>query len=95
MHIHENSDYAIYKWEGEATTQLTQGKAPDIIETGVARNTIRIVCDGSYLALFVNDVKITEVFDETFTYGDIALVVTSYDETPTEVHFDNLEVYEP
>ncbi len=33
--------------------------------------------------------------DSTFTTGDIGLTATTYEDEPTEIHFDNLAVYTP
>jgi hypothetical protein len=53
------------------------------------------VCDGSTLTLFVNGQRLATAEDGTFTTGDIALTATSYEDGPTEVHFDNLTARTP
>jgi hypothetical protein len=60
-----------------------------------ATNHIRSICDGSALALFVNGRRLATAEDSTFAKGDIALTATSYEDEPTEVHFDSLVVQRP
>ncbi len=77
-----------YEW----LVDFTESNA---IRQGSASNHIRAVCNGSKLSLTVNGVLLAEVEDSEFTSGDIALTATSYEDTPTEVRFDNLVVTAP
>jgi hypothetical protein len=52
------------------------------------KNATNHVCDGNYLALFVNGELLTQAHDTTFSRGNIALTATSYEDEPTEIHFD-------
>jgi hypothetical protein len=47
------------------------------------------------LALYCNGELLAETTDSTFAQGDIALVASSFEAEATEIHFDNLKVYEP
>ncbi len=85
----------IIKTEGEDFEPLVDWTESDIIRQGDATNHIRAVCDGSTLALFVNGQRLATAEDSTFTKGDISLTATSYEDDPTEVHFDNLVVRQP
>ncbi|MFQ6100351.1 MAG: protein kinase [Anaerolineae bacterium] len=67
----------------------------DVIHQGNAANHIRAVCDGTHLALSVNGELLAEIEDSTYTGGDIALAATTFEDTPTEVHFDDLVVSAP
>lgn len=69
----------------------TSGK----INQGNATNTIRIVCQGNTLTLYVNGSQLATTTDSSYTAGDVTLTATTFESTPTEVHFDNLVVRQP
>jgi len=65
------------------------------INQGRATNTIRAVCAGDYLALYVNDTFLGEVRDDTYPRAGQVGLVAGVDEGETvRVAFDNLAVYE-
>ncbi len=87
--------YAIHAIvEGEFES-LVEWASSDAIHLGNATNHIRAVCDGTSLALIVNGELLAEVEDYTFSEGDIALTATTFEDEPTEVHFDDLLVSAP
>jgi len=75
--------------------QLVGWTASDAINQGNATNHIRVICDGTHLALIVNGVPLADVEDDTYSEGDISLTANSYEDEPTEIHFDNVVVTEP
>ena len=87
--------YAIARAEEGSFEWLVEWTESDVIRPGNATNRIQGVCEGSTLALFVNGQRLATAEDSTFTRGDIALSATSYEDVPTEVHFDNLTVRTP
>jgi len=88
--------YAIAKKaEGEDFEWLVDWTKSDVIRQGEATNHIRVVCDDSTLVLFVNGRRLATAEDDAFSRGDIALTTTTYEDEPTEVHFDNLVVRQP
>jgi flagellar basal body rod protein FlgG len=87
--------YSIEKVSGGTFTRLVDWTRSDVINQGNATNKIRAVCDGSRLALYCNGQLLAETTDSTLTQGDIALVTATYEPEATEIHFDNLKVYEP
>ncbi len=87
--------YAIAKGTEEGFDWLVDFTESGVIRQGNVSNHICAVCHGSKLSLTVNDVLLVEVEDAEFTSGDIALTATSYEDTPTEVRFDNLVVTAP
>jgi hypothetical protein len=74
---------------------LVEWSGSEAVRQGNATNRLRVVCDGDYLALFVNGELVAEARDTTFTDGDIALMATTFQPEATEVHFDNLVVTHP
>ncbi len=96
MLISGDGYYAILvKAGGRDFETLVDWMESDAIRQGNATNHIQAVCDGSSLALFVNGQRLATAEDSTFTEGDIALTATSYEDEPTEIHFDNLMVLKP
>jgi hypothetical protein len=95
MNISGDGFYSIQRIESDVYTNLVDWSESSAIRTGKATNHLRVVCDGNKLVLFVNDTLLAEVTDATFSEGDIALAVTTYETDLTEVHFDNLVVRKP
>ena len=67
----------------------------NVILTGNAPNHIKAECNGSRLALVVNDVLIAEASDSTFKEGDVGLIVGSFDTPGVDIWFDNFMVRVP
>lgn len=87
--------YAVYRaFEGEFEA-LVDWTPSDAIRQGNATNQLRAVCEGTHLTLYANQQLLAEVDDATFLEGDIGLTATTYEDQPTEVHFDNLVVTAP
>jgi len=93
--ISGDGGYAILKAEGGNFDPLVDWTESAAISQGNVTNHIQAVCDGDYLALFVNGELLAKAHDTTFSQGDIALTATSYEDEPTEIHFDNLVVHAP
>lgn len=70
--------------------------ASDAIRKGFATNTIRAVCAGSNLELFVNGTSVASVSDSSIPEGgDIGLMAGTFSEPGTDILFDNLTVSRP
>lgn len=96
MLISGDGYYAILiRAEGKDFEPLVDWTESDIIRQGNTTNHIRVVCDGSALALFVNEQCLATAEDSMLATGDIALTATSYEDESTEIHFDNLVVRKP
>jgi hypothetical protein len=87
--------YAILKGAGGEFEKLVDWTQSDAVRQGNATNHIKAVCNGSTLELSVNGQRLATASDSTFTQGDIALTTTTYEDVPSEVHFDNLAVSKP
>ncbi len=86
---------SIYLAAEEEFVELAAWTATDAINQGNATNHIQALCEGSRLALMVNDELVLDVEDDTLTEGDIALAATSFEDTMTEIHFDDIMVFTP
>jgi hypothetical protein len=87
--------YTILKAEDGEYTTLVDWTESSAIRKGNATNHIRVICDGSTLALFINGQRMATAEDSMYTTGDISLTATTYEAEPTEIHFDNLVVRKP
>lgn len=87
--------YSIQIVSGGDYNALVDWTTSSAIRQGNATNHIRVVCDGTRLALYVNDQLLAETNDSTYTSGDISFMAATLEDTMTEIHFDNLIVTEP
>jgi hypothetical protein len=63
------------------------------IHTGNATNPIRIVCDGSNFSLYVNDIKLEDYTDSSFSSGMIGVTgETNLSKGAVTIGFDNLKI---
>jgi hypothetical protein len=59
------------------------------INQGVRENEIRAVCVQNYLAMFINDVFVAEIFDDEFTSGELGVAIGAVSQ-PATARFDNI-----
>jgi len=78
-------------YQGEQTA-LSGEYINDIVDP--VSNHLQGFCVGDRLALFVNGSLGADVLDGDLTYGDVGLIIGSYDEPEVTIEFDNLVVYE-
>jgi len=93
--ISGDGGYAILVGSNDVYAPLVDWTPSDAVHQGNASNKIRAVCSGSTLTLYANGQRLATAEDSTFSHGDIALTATSYEDTPTEIHFDNIVVTKP
>lgn len=84
--------YTISKGEGEDVSQLVEWTASSAINNGQESNTIRAVCIGNYLAMYVNDKFLTEIEDTAYTSGYAGFAATAFEGGDTDITFDNLTI---
>lgn len=67
----------------------------EVIRQGGIVNHITATCEGNILSLEVNDALLAEIQDESFSSGQIGLIVGAYETAGVQVLFDNLKVTQP
>lgn len=93
--------YAIVRVVGGTSYEILSGDGQHLLPSDAilkelnATNEIRAVCAGDLLTLYVNGKQLASVSDTQLVSGDVGFIVSSYQEGPTEVRFDNLLVLEP
>jgi hypothetical protein len=95
--VSPNGFYGILRMKDGVETYLAQGTAEKgIIITRGDPNHLRADCVGQTLALYVNDKKLAEAQDISFTSGNVGLVVGNrITEAGTDVRFDNFAIWKP
>jgi hypothetical protein len=90
--IRGDSSYAIMRARGRSLTPLVNWTRSDAINAGPGRNTLRAVCLGDYLALYVNDQFMADTTDSTYTSGQVGLAASAGSRLGVVAQFDNLIV---
>ncbi len=93
--ISGDGGYAIILVTEDDEVNLVDWTATDAVNMGNASNNMRAVCDGTTLTLYANGKRLATAEDSTFDSGDIGLVAVTYENAPTEIHFDNIVVTKP
>lgn len=86
--------YSIRRGEGRAVNPLVEWEYSDVIVQNRGLNQLRVVCDGAYLALYVNGQFLASVEDGLYHYGFVGLVAAlPNDDGEARITFDNLRAY--
>lgn len=93
--ISSDGYYAIVKFADTDGSELVEWTQSDAINQGEFTNHITAICKGNNLELWVNNVFLTSVTDDSFATGNISLSATTFNSTEAEVSFDNLQVSKP
>jgi hypothetical protein len=75
---------------GQAAMQPSEA-----ITQGTAVNHLRLDCDGSNLAGYVNGVKVAQVQDATLAHGEVGVLAGAFAEPGADIVFDNFVVLQP
>lgn len=86
-----NDGYAVIFMELDGDMILLKEKYIAILDTEF--NKLVATCIGDELSLYAGNQLIITTRDETFSLGDVGLLVGSYSSVPVEIGFDNFEVY--
>lgn len=86
--------YSIAKGEGPEVQPLVDWTKSNTINGGRARNTVRAVCVGNYLALYVNGQLLAETNDNTYARGYAGLSAAAFEGGDSDIAFDNLTIWE-
>jgi hypothetical protein len=90
--IQGTGSYAIMRARGRDVVPLVNWTTSEHITVGPGRNHIRAVCDGNYLALYVNEQFLADATDDTYSSGQVGLVASAANRLGLRVEFDNLSV---
>lgn len=87
--------FASIRWsDGRALQAIVPAFPSQSIHQGTARNRIRAICIGDYLALWANDKFVSEARDRRASAGHVGLAgAMNYAGQQLSVAFDNLRVW--
>ncbi len=92
--IQGNGQYAIMRARGRDVRPLVEWTPSDTIIQGQEVNTLRAVCVGDYLALYINGEFVADATDDTYSEGQVGLMASAATRLGVSVEFDNLVVAE-
>ena len=92
--------YTIGKYESgvsqiEYLTPNNEWAYSDLVNQGVAQNSIRASCIGDELSLAVNGIPVFTANDATHTSGDVGIGASTLEPGETQIRFDDFRVVEP
>jgi hypothetical protein len=95
--ISSDGYYGIGKMKGELQAFIgMEAMLPsEAILQGDRTNHLQADCVGNTLTLYVNGTKVGQASDTEYTSGDIGLIAGTFNNPGTDIHFDNLYVYQP
>lgn len=93
--ISGDGNYSIRYGAGNAIDPLVKWQASGAIRRGRQPNTLRAICDGDYLALYINGEFVAEVTDTRYRegYTGIALALPPSGGDVAEVAYERLRVW--
>lgn len=93
--ISGDGNYSIRYGAGNAIDPLVKWQASAAIRRGRQPNTLRAICDGNYLALYINGEFVAEVTDTRYRQGHvgIALALPPSGGDVAEVAYERLQVW--
>lgn len=92
FYISGDGYWSIRKAQGRTMTPLVDFTQSEAIHQGQSINLIRVLCIEDYLALYVNEQFVGEVFDRSFASGVAGITAAVPDEGEVDVSFDNLRI---
>jgi hypothetical protein len=93
--IQGSGAFAILRTHDRQLIPLVDLTPSEAINRGAARNRIRAICVGNYLALYVNDQFLGDATDDTYKEGQIGLGAGAANRLGTRIVFDNLTISTP
>jgi len=90
--IQGTGSFAILRARGRDITPLVNWTPSALIQQGAARNELRAVCMGDYLALYINGEFAGDATDSTYSRGQVGLAASAANRLGVRVEFDDLVV---
>jgi serine protease Do len=91
--ISSDGYYAVMKAKDGKFEYLAEWTPSPYIKPGQSTNHLAVVAEGSRFSFFINNTKVADVTDQSFSEGDIALMANSGDEAGVHIQFDNVKVW--
>jgi hypothetical protein len=92
--IQGNGSFAILRARGRDVRPLVGWTQSDAINQGQARNQLRAVCVGDYLAFYINGQFVGDATDTTYNFGQVGLLASAATRLGAVIEFRDLTVYD-
>lgn len=95
--ITANGYYALVKYANDKWKPLVDWTLSSAIKTGKATNSVRLICSGQVLQVWINGVRLVTLKDKEFASGQIGVLAGTFDAAnpKTIVNFDNVSATLP
>ncbi len=90
LYVDRDGTYGIVKINRGEFDWLVDWRESAAIRQENETNHLRVVCAGSYLALYANGELLAETWDDFYKHGEVVLAAASGGDGPAEIHFDTL-----
>lgn len=94
LDINGNGSYSFGKDVDDEWSLIREWTSSAAINPLGDANHVQLVVYGNTFTFYVNDQFVDEFTDDTFLSGEIAVVVTAYDDPPARALFDNIQVHD-
>lgn len=91
--ISGDGHFSIRRGDVRSVVPLVEWQYSRFIQQDRGRNTLKAICAGEYLALYVNDQFLAETSDNRYREGFTGLAVVTLEDS-IDVRFDHLRVWE-
>ena len=96
FHICQNGSYRVSKYisnsGSDAKTLISSSSS--VFHTGLGQqNKIAVVADGGTMTFYVNERRIAQVQDSSYTSGSVGLIADARDENTTDVAYTNAKLW--
>lgn len=85
--------FSFWKYYNDEWTALIDWHESPAINTGNAKNVLKVVCDGDEFTLYANDIQLGSCADSSLTSGEISILAETEDTAGLVASFDNLKVW--
>ena len=94
FNVADNGQYNLEVRKNDAMTTLIDWTPSSAIKTKGETNVLRVEAIDNTITLYINGTKLETTTDNTFTKGQLAIAVNTFDQGNAKVRFDDLIVEE-
>jgi hypothetical protein len=94
LDINGEGSYAVGKQVDGEWVQIVEWTSSSALQSLGAVNRVRLIADGDQFEVIANGQTIDRFADGDYPSGDIAPVVTAYDDPPARATFDNIRIWD-
>jgi hypothetical protein len=94
LDLNGNGSFTLGKEVDDEWTDIVDWTSSEAIKRTGFVNRVRLTAYGNTFTLYLNDHFVYEFTDDAFSSGNIAPVVTAYENPPARATFDNIKVWD-